>query len=48
MNRGQVVSWASTRFEYALETVIYFALVGLVWYVVGIEIGAKGTKCTHL
>jgi hypothetical protein len=28
--------------EFVLETIIYFALVGLLWYAVSVEIDAKG------
>jgi hypothetical protein len=29
-------------FELVLRTVVYFALVGILWYIVGIELGGKG------
>jgi hypothetical protein len=36
--------WPFGRFtiQFLLDTVVYFALVGLLWYVVSIEAGGKG------
>lgn len=33
---------ASYQAEFLLETIVYFVLVGLLWYIVSIEIGGKG------